>query len=386
MRISKYLKGMLILTLAVSVGGISVEAKPKKEPKQKKEKITDPRLLTIVKMSKPVKEEQLVKKNVKLATVHRAVQGFDVTDNGATFWYSQPGNIGKQQPGLTKVQENYIMRGSAKERMLLEYFGGANSLAVEQAADGDYFWIGSNGTKFHGAYQPTYTFSRIKFEAGKQVNKCCDGETYYVGGERYCYPAVNAEQDILAVATQKQGVVTIRVYKLSEARSLPNTEVTLPTIKWKGEVIGEEEETVTRTVACKDLTKLDPLGQFTLAKPSKDGGNPQKDVNFYSFRGFDVDKDYVYFVEGNHNKGDMKNGPSNAYVTVFDHSGSVVLPRRRIHVIGDQYMLDNWGIINTGYADIGGIKVKGNTAYIIFAANNKAGKNKGFRATVVKYE
>lgn len=379
--ISYTAKGLTALTLAVALClPAGVAAKPKKE------KPTDPRLLAIMSMSKTVKSTQFVVKGVSLATNSRAVQGFDVADDGATLWYSQPGNIGKNQPGLTKIHENYIIKGKGRsgERMTLRYFGNANSLAVEHAEDGDYVWIGSCATKWHKSYSRTRAISRIPFADKSEFNDGCAGETYYMGGSYYCWPAVDAANDILSVATSKAGAVTFNIYSLSEARALPDTEIRMKTV-WKGENIGEEEETVHRTVKGKDLTTLDPVSSFTIAKPKKDEGNPQKDINYYTFRGYDIDKDYVYFVEGNPNKSDAST-PSNAYVTVFDHSGKVVLPRRRISVIGDKYILNQLELSSDGYADISGIKVRDGKVYIAFSTYNKTGNRKGHRANIVKYE
>lgn len=381
--ISYTAKGLTALTLAVALClPAGIVAKPKKE------KITDPRLLKIMSMTKPVKESQFVAKGVALATNTRAVQGFDVSDDAETLWYSQPGNIGKNQPGLTKVHENYIIKGKGRsgERMTLRYFGNASSLAVEHAEDGDYIWIGSCATKWHNSYVRTRAVSRIPFSAKGEINDGYAGETYYMGGEYYCWPAVDAADDLLSVVTQKAGTVTFNIYSLSEARALPDTEIRLKSV-WKGENIGEEEETIVRTIKGKDLTALDPISCFTVAKPKKDEGNPLKDINYYTFRGYDIDKDYIYFVEGNHNKGNYNaNGPSNAFVTVFDHSGKVVLPRRRISVIADKYMLNLLGLSSQGYADISGIKVRDGKVYIAFATQGTVNNKKVMRANIVKYE
>ena len=116
-------------------------------------------------------------------------------------------------------------------------------------------------------------------------------------------------------------------------------------------------------------------------------GNPMKDINYFNFRGFDADKDYIYFVEGAHNKGNYNaNGPSNAFITVFDHAGNVVLPRRRISVIADKYMLNLLGLTTTGYADICGIKVHDGKIYIAFSTYNKSGDKAGHRANIVRYQ
>lgn len=109
--------------------------------------------------------------------------------------------------------------------MTLRYFGNANSLAVEHAEDGDYVWIGSCATKWHKNYNRTRAVSRIPFAAKTEINDGYAGETYYMGGDYYCWPAVDAANDILSVVTQKAGAVTFNIYSLSEARALPDTEI-----------------------------------------------------------------------------------------------------------------------------------------------------------------
>ena len=344
---------VVMLTAVFVVAATPVYAQKAKKQKAKKEKITDPRLLTVSKMAKMTKESQFVTKGVTLKTKHRATQGFAVADDNQTLYFSQPGNIAKYQQGVTKVHE-----------------------------DGkDYIWIGSNATKYNKSYSRTRTVSRFPFEPGKEINEGYAGETYYLGGERYCYPAVNAAADVLGVVTMKAGAVTVNLYHLSEARALDNTDVKLTTV-YKGELVGEEEQTVKRTIKAKDLTTLDPISSFTVPKPDKETGDPVKDVNYYTFRAWDVDKDYVYFVEGQHNSGNMSKGESKAFITVYDHSGRVVMPKRRIQCVFDHYLLESLEITPAGYADIAGIKVIDSSIYVMFSVKN----SKGFKTVVVKYE
>ena len=151
---------------------------------------------------------------------------------------------------------------------------------------------------------------------------------------------------------------------------------------YKGEAVGEAEQTVIRTIKAKDMTTAEAISSFTIAKPDKDTADPAKAPNYYTFRAWDVDKDYVYFVEGQHNKGSMKNGESKAFITVYDHAGRVVLPKRRIQCVFDQYLLESLQITPAGYADIAGIKVVEGKIYVMFSVKD----SKGFKAVVVKHE
>lgn len=381
----------VILTIALVLSMVcSVQA----AKKGKKEKITDPRLLKVMKLTKSPKDTQFLANGDQLKTSHRAGRGFDVTSNDEELWFAQPGNIGKNQPGLTKIHETYIVRkkNGKREFMTLRYFGGADNLSIEKAEDGDYVWIGSHGDKWakKSHYYRTRAVSRFKFEPGKEINDGYAGETYYLGGAstaRYMSCVVRPEEDILAVFTSNAGAMTINIYSLSEARALPDVELKVKT-HWKGENVGEEEEYVVRRFKGKDLTSLDAKASFVVEKKSKEnGGNPTKDPNFYTCRGIDVDKDYVYLVEGQHNKGKyVEEGPSKAFITVFDYAGRVVLEKRRIQAVSEKMLLSNMGITNTGYAEIFGFKMKGDNAYIGFSSYGPNSKGKNVhKAVVVKY-
>ncbi|MBR7183445.1 MAG: hypothetical protein IKD41_05580, partial [Alistipes sp.] len=188
----RFITVALVALLVVGVQ-LPASAQKAKKSKAKKEKVTDPRLLTITKMTKMTKESQFLTKGVALKTAHRATQGFAISADEQTMWFSQPGNIAQYKQGLTKVHENYVVRrkDGKREIMTLRYFGSANSLDIEHGEDGkDYVWIGSNGTnnKKHKAYGYTRTVSRFPFEAGTELNDGYAGETYYLGGAYYCFP------------------------------------------------------------------------------------------------------------------------------------------------------------------------------------------------------
>lgn len=382
----------IVLVLAVIFGLSSQNVALAK----KKEKISDPRLLLVQKLGKSVKESQFLAAGKGMKNAGQYLEGFDVTDDETTLWYAQRGSVAKYIPGKTKIHEAYVIRahaGSKKEVMTLRYFGGAENLCVEHTEDGDYIWIGSLGDKYtkggKSHYMRTRGISRIKFEPGKEWNEGSAGETYYLGGgtNRYCYPAVDVQNDLLAVAHQNAGVVTLNIYHLSEAKALPETELRVKT-HWKGEAVGEETETITRSFKGRDLSTLDPISSFVLQKPTKETGNSSKDPNFYKFQGYDVDKDYVYFVEGVNNGGKYtENGESKAFITVFDHNGKEILPKRRIQIVSEKMMLDNMGITSTDQAEVSGIKVKDGKIYIGFSAYGKASNGKNTqKACIVKYE
>lgn len=388
---NKFFRCLMMLALVAGMSAQPVYAK-----KAKKEKISDPRLLLVQKLSKSVKETQFLAKGDAMKNAGQAAQGFDVTDDETTLWYTQRGSVAKYQQGLTKIHETYIVRKHAGEKrqiMTLKYFGGGENLCVEHADDGDYVWIGSLGDKYtkngKSHYMRTRGISRFKFDPSQNYDLGSAGETYYMGGgtTRYCYPAVNAQEDILAVATQVAGEVTFNIYHLSEAKALAADEMKVKT-HWKGEGVGEETETINRTFKGKDLTTLDPVSSFVVAKPTKETGNVSKDPNFLTFQAFDIDKDYVYFVEGAHNGGKYADkGESKAFITVFDYNGKVVMEKRRIQIVSEKMMLENMGITDTDFAEICGIKVRDGKIYIAFSAYGKNSKGKNVqKACVVKYE
>ena len=63
---------------------------------------------------------------------------------------------------------------------------------------------------------------------------------------------------------------------------------------------------------------------------------------------------------------------SRAYVTTFDYSGDIVVPRTEVSAIADRAALNSFGLTTTGYAEGESLKVKAGKLYLGVACRNDA--------------
>ncbi len=301
------------------------------------------------------------------------IQGFDIDSNG-TIFYDQLGG------GLP--QYIFLVRGEANsaytDYMQLKYFGHGTNMAVEEDGADRYIWIASNGSKgSDGEYGSSQTISRFEYIPGAIMEKYTD-ETYYLKNKYNVHPALDVKNDVLAITASGNGDVNryFYFYKLSAAKALPYTSVTLSSVKFGGEGDGVTEQTEVRTLKVKDLGSLTPLASFSVGP-----GDSGEKLNYYDFQGFDVADGYVYFYEGagNDNTGTL---PSKAYVTVLDMKGNVIYGRTSVNAISSISELSGLGITTTGYMEPEGIKMKNGTLYCGFASRSTDDKR---RANIFRY-
>lgn len=246
--------------------------------------------------------------------------------------------------------------------MTLRWFGHGTNMAVEEQGADRYIWINSNGNKLDdNSYSQSQTVSRIKYEAGKTLDKY-SGETFYLPGKRNVHPAIDAASDLLAITASTTGVRDFYVYKLSEALALPVSDVSL-TLTWGGED-GTQKTTETRVVQVRKLDQLTPVGQFSVST-----GKTAADLGYYDFQGFDCTNGIIYFYEGTGNSNDGKTA-SVAYVTLLDLKGAQVYPRTKVGAIADMQALTTAGITSTGYMEAEGIKMKNGSLWLGFASKS----------------
>lgn len=341
-------------------------------------------------LAKPLTEVNIFSKNVLLKAPLRVMQNFDI-DSKRNIYYAQLGAVAKNEAGKTKSHELYILKAQAnispkQEVMTLQYFGHGSNIAIEETADGEvYVWVNSIATKNKKTleYIDSRAVSRIKFEAGKVYDQGHGGASYFLNKGLYnVHPAIDAKRDVLAISATKNGIRYFFFYKLSEARKLPLTQFQIEVLAG-GEEKGSEQKTVVRNVDGYDLNQLKPLASFSLPK----GTDPENSINSYSFQGFDVAGDYVFFYEGDGNKNDPNNGSSNAYITVLDMNGKIVAKRSKVAAISNMQQLEQAGITKTGYMEAEGIKVVGKQLFIAFASRGIVHGNDDYRrANIFAYD
>ena len=314
-------------------------------------------------LARPLDDTLVVLRNLELLAPRRVMQSFDVTAD-TTVYISQLGAFEKHLPGRTRSHEVYVFEirsgCDTMPRMTLRYFGHGANIAVEECGGVRYVWIDSNATRIEGEYWQSCTVSRVPFRAGA-VYDHDGGETFYF--DDGCFnllPAVDAAHNLLSISYRKaDGTHGFRHFRLDEALSLPDTVLRIVRT-WGGEQIGECERPEQRTIRCRDLRRLVPLGGFILPH----GEDTARDFCSYPFQGFDIDDRSCYLFEGAGNGNKPANGPSNARITVTTLDGGIVHWRLPVAAYSDREGLRALGLTDTGYAEAEGIKRKGDRLWL----------------------
>lgn len=308
-------------------------------------------------LSQPLSNSLIYSKNVLLYAEYRIMQGFDILTDG-TMYYSQVSSDGESV---------HICRAAAKgqnakdEYMIMKYFGHGTQIAVERAHDGDYIWLGSNGTESNGEYGDNWSFSRVKFAAGNLYEHCA-GQTFFLNrnGEYDQQVSLDLDARRLLVGTRKSGNRSFWVFDLDQVLALEEKGMEV-TVKVEG-------QSVTRTVQARDLNDCEPLANFSIPA----GVNKDTDVYSYSHQGHEVVGDYIYFYEGNAVE-DGSEYFSKAYLTTFNYGGEIVVPRTEVTAISDKAALKSFGFTSKGYAEAESLKIKDGKLYLGFACHDGPG-------------
>lgn len=320
-------------------------------------------------LANPLSNSLIYSKNVLLCYEYRIMQGFDIMPDGVMY-YSQVSSDGKD---VVICRADAAGQPAGTQYMTMKYFGHGTQFTVERAADGDYIWLGSNGTETNGEYGDNLSFSRVKFAAGALCEHSA-GKTFFLGGtgEYDLQVSVDFESKRLLLGTRKAGNRNFWVFDLEEAMALPEKNIDV-TMKIEG-------ETVTKTVrnAC-DLSECEPLGKFSIPA----GINKDTDVYSYSHQGHEVVGDYIYFYEGNAVE-DGSEYYSKAYLTTFTYGGDIVVPRTEVKAVSDKSQLKSFGLTDKGYAEAESLKIKNGRLYLGFACHNGPGTKR--YANVLVYE
>ncbi len=301
-------------------------------------------------------------------TTSSVQQGFhyDPVDNTLYFfqlnrWYRNI--IGWTKPEIT------LSTTVAPHYMGLSCFSHGNNIIVERTASGQiYVWAPNFGSRGDGSYGSPWIVSRMPLKETKTLSediKNTDPDDNYYFGVSPCWPAVDFDEDLIAICTYKK----VYVYRLSEIQALPKTTVRLPAkITYGGIMTNSSSSTTYNTgipeftgypeVLARDASQVTPLIVFD---------------NTYSKRGlhwqtFCIDNGKAYFLD----MGDVPDGSvikHDTYIEVYDlKTGKLLREKVRQEYIQDKDWLVAKGFVEPDYCYVEpeGIQVMGDTMYVMY--------------------
>ena len=319
--------------------------------------------------------------------MNTGIQGFSLVDENTVYYCQTTGQtmyFTKAQPSPGK--DIQVLGG----QMFFYGFSHGTNSSVERTASGDYVWVGAYG-KCDPSQNNTYwgnpVVGRVKFEAEKKIysNEC---EEYYWLGKNLTevHPSIDPENGLLSFVYQDPEYASYRcfnVYKLSEARQAPVKSVTFRTTDafQSHDLLSTNEVVVTLSV--RDLSQLTPVAVIRFPKSNFGEGT---DPTFYSWQGFDVHKDKLYYMDGQAKSEDLEK--SYAYLTIFNFKSRVVERRTLVSVIQDDQALMEAGISTTASLESEGCKVYKGKLYLGFSGKgcNVAGaESNHWYTTIFRY-
>jgi len=257
----------------------------------------------------------------------------------------------------------------ASKTMFLNCFSHGNNIIIERAAEGKkYVWAPNFGTReSDGYYGEPWIVSRFPLVEGGSINNIDTDDNYYFGVNP-CWPAIDFEEDRIAICTYKK----VYVYKLSEITALPLTDVKIPaTITYGGKSVsgdtvydsGIPEFTGQPVVKAHDCTKITPLMVF-------DNDYSTRKLHWQTFC---IDNGKAYFLDQADPDDD---GPitHDAYIEVYDLSTGKLLKGK----VRQNYIQDTGGLLSRGFTEPGfcynepeGIKVIGDYMLVLYTCRGK---------------
>ena len=277
---------------------------------------------------------------------------------------------------LLNITHRGINTESGRSYMQLPFAGHGGNMCVERDGSTDYIWIGSYGTWNGTKYTNSQTVTRIPFKPGaKLLPKEC-GEQYYMPGLRNVSPAIDPDADLLLVwglSNAESGTGYFKVFKLSEAKALPVSQIKLDrAITYGGQDSGYAEVTETPTIAARNLSALTPVANIRLSGGSLGDGSHQ---------GFEIHGNYILHMTGGGN--DSTPGQASAAaLTVMDLSGKI-MGRYPVGAISSLEDLNTYGITDTGFMEAEGVKIYDDILYLGFATKHSADEKR--MVTIFKY-
>jgi hypothetical protein len=317
-------------------------------------------------------EQNIFSRNVMLPANY-AMQGFSLDSDGS-IWYTQS-TTSQEQINWVKASPNKStdVQNPGSDYMQLKYFGHGTNTGVEEVGSDRYLWIGAFASYNSGAngstkgYWTEKVIGRVKYVKGKTVstNEC--ESYYYIGDYTDMHPSIDADNDILTINYADKSNSNYRcfvMYKLSEAKkaSLSTISITCTDGFSSGDATSTAQTTL--NVPCHDLTKLEPIARMKFLK----SGYGKTGDTYYSWQGYDVYKNRLYYMDGTYEKNASDVYYSSyAYMTVFDFKGNIIEERTPVSIISNRSQLTSIGVTPYfGAMESEGVKVYKGKLYLAF--------------------
>ena len=228
-----------------------------------------------------------------------------------------------------------------------------------------------------GEYGDNWSVSRVEFVPGATSDAGYAGETFFLNkdGQYDQQVSIDFGARRLLIGSRRSGVRYFWIFDLDEALALPLKKMTATVT-----VGSAGSDPVTREIEARDLNDCRVLGGFSVPA----GSDKENDVYSYSHQGHEVAGNYVYFYEGNAVETGADSFESKAYVTVFNYSGKIVVPRTEVAAVADKAGLAAAGLTTTGYAEGESLKVRGGKLYLGVACRDGSSSNR--RANILVYD
>lgn len=301
-------------------------------------------------------------------------QGFDFNESLSTVYFSQVTSGYKNTISWTNraVTDSKAL---AQNTMILLHFSHGNNIHYERAADGEYLWIASWGTRdSEGKYTNPQTLARVKLAKGTTVRPQ-DVKDHYYFGTKTLHASFDEKNDQLAIYSQGDDYM-MKVYKLSEVLATPVSTVTL---KYEltnggsenGKTSPDPEYKGKPTISAHDCSGLKPIAQFIY-----------KYTTSYAWQTFTLHDGRIYFFLADKKMNPAPNGMYyQSVINVLDLQGNVLKSNIYQPFADNMPDLIRYGFTDdeTKYMENEGIIIRDDMLYLLYTAKDKI----GFRRPVI---
>ena len=356
---------------------------PKPDYNNDKEQPVEPVSTTLHKCSEKKIVDEMIFSSACSRTLTSVQQGFDYDPVDNTLYFSQLNRWYRNLISWTKPEVTQSTT-IAPHYMGLSCFSHGNNFIFERTENGQKFiWAPNFGTRGDGSYTAPWIVSRIPLRETFNLDddiKNTETEDNYYFGVSPCWPAIDFENDLIAICTYKK----VYLYKLSEVMALPKTNVTIPTTITYGGIITSSSSTATYdslipefvgspVVFAHDASKLTPIIVF-------DSTYSKRGLHWQTFC---IGNGKAYFL----NQGDVPASSvikHDAFIEVYDlKTGQLIKQKVRQEYIQDINGLASRGFVESDYCYVEpeGIKVVGETMYVLYTC--RGNKNITTRRPVI---